>query len=138
MEVMRGAYVAYAMDWSHRYRAMFDLLLQPESVPLLFHCTAGKDRTGFGAALLLTALGVSEADVHADYIATNRLWRGDSELSRMLPENIARVLLKVHPELLDAAFGAVRAAHGTIEAYLDERIGLDPARLSALRDRLLE
>ncbi len=137
MVLMRAAYIAYAMDWSHRYRAMFDLLLADE-LPLLFHCTAGKDRTGFGAALLLTALGVSEADVEADYIATNRLWRGDSELSSVLPENVARVLLRVHPELLHAAFGAVRDTHGTVDAYLEQRIGLGAARREALRARLLE
>ena len=138
MGLMRRAYVAYAMDWSHQYRALFALLLDGVSLPLLFHCTAGKDRTGFGAALLLTALGVSAADVHADYIATNRLWRGDSELSSVLPESVARVLLKVHPELLDAAFGAVRAEFGSTEGYLEARIGLDAGRREALRGRLLE
>ncbi len=138
MTLMRSAYVAYVMDWSHRYRALFALLLDGDALPLLFHCTAGKDRTGVGAALLLTALGVSADDVMADYIATNRLWRGDSELTKVLPENVARVLLKVHPELLDAAFDAIRAAHGTVEGYFEARLGLGPVEVAALRDRLLE
>ncbi len=58
MSVLRQAYVAYALEWSHRYRCIFDLLLSDGGTPLLFHCSAGKDRTGFGAALILTALGV--------------------------------------------------------------------------------
>ena len=58
--VMARAYAAYAIEWSAQYRALFTLLLAEHRVPLLFHCTAGKDRTGFGAALILAALGVRE------------------------------------------------------------------------------
>jgi protein-tyrosine phosphatase len=137
MVLMRRAYTAYALEWSHRYRALFDLLLDGSSHPLLFHCTAGKDRTGFGAALLLTALGADEATVMADYLATNRLWRGDSKLADMLPAHVAEVLLKVHPELITTAFDAIRAAHGSVDAYLAERIGLDARRRAQLQALLL-
>ena len=138
MALMRGAYTAYALEWSHRYRALFDLLLEENAPPLLFHCTAGKDRTGFGAALILAALGVGEEAVLEDYLATNRLWRADPEISSSLPEAVAEVLLRVHPELITAAFDAARGAHGTIEVYLEERIGLDAERRELLRERLLE
>jgi protein-tyrosine phosphatase len=137
MGLMRGAYTAYAMDWSHRYRALFALLLDEDAPPLLFHCTAGKDRTGFGAALILAALGVDEEAVLEDYLATNRLWRADPEVAASLPEAVADVLLRVHPELITAAFDAVRDAHGTIETYLEERIGLTPERRESLRERYL-
>ena len=138
MALMRGAYTAYALEWSHRYRALFDLLLEENAPPLLFHCTAGKDRTGFGAALILAALGVGEEAVLEDYLATNRLWRADPEISSSLPEAVAEVLLRVHPELITAAFDAARGAHGTIEVYLEERIGLDAERRELLQERLLE
>jgi protein-tyrosine phosphatase len=137
MALMRQAYVSYATEWSHRYRAMFDLLLQEDAPPLLFHCSAGKDRTGFGAAILLTALGVGREAVREDYLATNRLWRGDTVLAAALPAAVAKVMLRVHPELLDAAFDAIDAAHGSLDAYLELCLGLGPARLEALRDRLL-
>src|SRR5258708_7219621 len=117
MQVMRMAYAAYATDWHHRYRAMFDLLLASDA-PLLFHCTAGKDRTGFGAALLLAALGVPEDSIRADYMATNRLWRGDPELAASLPPAVAATLLTVNPAFLTAAFDAIDAAHGSLAAYL--------------------
>ncbi|HEY0419696.1 MAG TPA: tyrosine-protein phosphatase [Acetobacteraceae bacterium] len=136
--VMQQAYAAYAMDWHHRYRHMFDLLLEPDAPPLLFHCTAGKDRTGFGAAILLTALGVPEELVRADYMATNRLWRGDADLAATLPPAVGAVMLKVHPEFLTAAFDAILAAHGSVEAYLAERMGLEGERLERLRDSLLQ
>jgi protein-tyrosine phosphatase len=138
MALMRGAYTAYAMEWSHRYRALFDLLLDEEAPPLLFHCTAGKDRTGFGAALILAALGVDEAAVLEDYLATNQLWRADPEVAAALPEAVAEVLLSVHPEMIAAAFDAARDAHGTIDAYLEARIGLGPAARERLRERYLE
>ena len=78
MAVMRQAYVAYALEWPHRYRAIFALLVDGDAAPLLLHCSAGKDRTGFGAALILTALGVPYEAVREDYLASNRLWRGDA------------------------------------------------------------
>jgi protein-tyrosine phosphatase len=137
MEVMQLAYGAYATDWHHRYRAMFDLLLEDAPAPLMFHCTAGKDRTGFGAALILSALGVPDEAIRADYMATNRLWRGDSELAASLPPAVGATLLRVHPEFLDAAFAAVRRTHGSMDAYLAERIGLDTARRAKLRARLV-
>ncbi len=137
MELMRRAYVAYALEWPHRYAAMFDLLLQEARRPLLFHCTAGKDRTGLGAALLLTALGVEHEAIRADYLATNRLWAGEPELTAILPPAVAEVLLGVHTELLDAAFAAIHAAHGSLDAYFTQRIGLDAVRRERLREALL-
>ncbi len=97
MRAMMGrAYAAYAIDWSAQYRALFALLLSDQRVPLLFHCTAGKDRTGFGAALILAALGVREEAIREDYLATTRLWVPDEEASRTLPPEVAQVLLSVH------------------------------------------
>ena len=137
MDVLRRAYVAYALDWAHRYRALFDLLLREDAAPLLFHCSAGKDRTGFGAALLLTLLGVTMADVRTDYLATNRLWRGDSALAAELPAAAADALLRVHAPLLEAAFTAIAEEHGSFEHYAEARLGMDAARRQALRQRLL-
>ena len=137
MVLMRRAYASYALDWAHCYAAMFDLVLQEARRPLLFHCTAGKDRTGFGAALLLAALGVEEAAIRQDYLATNRLWQGEPEIAAVLPPAVAAVLLRVHGELLDGTFAAIRTAHGSLDAYLAERIGLDAARRERLRGALL-
>lgn len=134
MQVMQMAYGAYATDWHHRYRAMFDLLLRDEDDgALLFHCTAGKDRTGFGAALILAALGVPDEAIRVDYLATNRLWAGDPQLAASLPPVVAATLLRVFPEFLAAALDAVRRSHGSMEAYLVDRIGLTTQRQDRLR-----
>jgi protein-tyrosine phosphatase len=138
MVLMRGAYTAYALDWSHRYRAMFELLLEPQAPPLLFHCTAGKDRTGFGAALILMALGVEREAVQADYLATNRLWRGDATLKAMLPPQVAEVLMRVQPDFLDTAFAAVDAKFDSFDAYLREALGVDAGARARLQHLLLD
>jgi protein tyrosine/serine phosphatase len=106
--------------------------------PLLFHCSAGKDRTGFGAALVLTALGVAWEDVVADFEATNRLWRRDTVHSADLPETIRNSLLRAEPALLEAAFAAAEREHGSMNAYFEQALDLDAASRTRLCDALLE
>ena len=129
LTVMKWAYRAYALEWSHRYRAVFALLQEEEAAPLLLHCSAGKDRTGFGAALILTALGVPQEAVREDYLASNRLWRGGARIAAGLPEEVAATLLRVHGELLDAAFEAIEEAFGGFERYAGVMLGVDMGRL---------
>ena len=138
MSLMRKAYLAYAREFHPAYAQMFDLVSKAENHAVLFHCSAGKDRTGFGAALLLTSLGVAWDDVLADYMATNELWQPDPELIERIPPTIASVLLRVHEELLTAAFDAIREDYGSIEAYFKTRLGLGPPALEAWRHLLLE
>jgi protein-tyrosine phosphatase len=138
LELLREAYQAYALASFPRYRALFALLQADENLPLLFHCSAGKDRTGFGAALLLTALDVPWDQVRHDYLATNRLWRREIARNFDLPPPVKDSLLSANETLLVAAFDAIRGAYGTIDAYLAEAIGLDAAARVALAERLLE
>ena len=138
VRVMRQAYGSYIDDWHHRYAALFDLLLAEAPAPVLFHCTAGKDRTGVAAMLILAALGVDEAVIERDYLATNTMWRRDAEVAAGLPKHVADTLLTVQPAFLAAAMEAIQARHGSVDAYLRDKIGLDDARRTALRARLVE
>ena len=138
MALMGKAYESYALAWNHRYARMFELLLEDDAPALLFHCTAGKDRTGFGAALILATLGVGRATIQEDYLATNRLWRGQAEIRRTMASVAGDVLTSVHPDFLDAAFTALLAEHGSLEAYLATRLGMNAARLEKLRGIMLE
>ena len=137
LAILRRAYLAYVGDHAASYRALFQLLQQPGFTPLLFHCSAGKDRTGFGAALFLAALGVSWAEILDDYLATNRLWEADSTLARDLPPELAEPLLRVHPELLTAAFDEIRGRFGSLEHYLAAMLGLDREARARLQARFL-
>jgi protein-tyrosine phosphatase len=117
-------------------RFLKHLLEQP--TPQVFHCTAGKDRTGFAAALLLSALGVDRPTIEHDYLLTNQLYKRDARLEGQGHPHVMKVLWQVQPAFLHAAFDAVDAQHGGMRDYLHGAIGLDPQELAALRAMLLE
>jgi protein-tyrosine phosphatase len=104
----------------------------------VFHCTAGKDRTGFAAALLLSALGVDRATIEHDYLLTNQLYKRDNRLEGSGHPHVMKVLWQVQPEFLHAAFEAVDQQHGGIQDYLHGAIGLSPQELVALQRLMLE
>ena len=135
--LLQAAYAAYAGEHLPRYRALFALLLDGR-LPLLFHCSAGKDRTGFGAALLLTALGVPREVVMADYLATNRIWRREHALPPETPDAVRDTLLTAHRPLLEGALDQAIRSYGSAERLLEDGLGLDAARLRALRGTMLE
>lgn len=132
--LMQDTYRAFVHDNSPRFAELFALLLDSD-VPLVFHCTAGKDRTGFAAALILRALGVSHEVVLRDYLLTNELYRRPPGVAGPAPEAVLQVLWRVQQEFLDAALHAVDADYGGLQAYLRTQMGLTPAaqaRLEAL------
>jgi protein-tyrosine phosphatase len=112
--------------------------LLAEPTPQVFHCTAGKDRTGFGAALLLSALGVDRATIEHDYLLTNQLYRRDPRMEVNGHPHVMKVLWQVQPEFLHAAYEAVDAQHGGMQNYLHGAIGLSTQELTELRRLLLE
>ncbi|PWR12707.1 protein-tyrosine-phosphatase [Micromonospora acroterricola] len=122
------------------------LAARPENLPLVYHCSAGKDRTGWLTAILLTALGVDEATIREEYLRNNALT--DSlraviveAMRRRQPElDVDAVLpvLEVRPEYLDAGYREVRRVHGSFDAYLRDGLGLTDETLTALREHLLE
>jgi protein-tyrosine phosphatase len=114
------------------------------SGPLLYHCSAGKDRTGWLSAILLDALGVDRDTVLADYLLTNEVTAVDVtkiiellEVRRGVPVELVRPVLSAAPEYLDAAYQEVEKLYGTMDRYLREGLGLADDELVALRDRLL-
>ncbi|MFM7690693.1 MAG: tyrosine-protein phosphatase [Alphaproteobacteria bacterium] len=132
------AYLNYATEQLPVYRRLVDLILEDDRRPLLFHCSAGKDRTGLGAALILTALGVTRDDILADYVATDRFWRRDHPLPDEAPEEAKQAILDTHPALLAAALDAAVAPFGSEAGLLEDGLGLTPARLADFRAVLLD
>src|SRR5262245_45951065 len=91
-EIMRDSYRNYVRHNTASFKALFAHLLD-DTAPLVFHCTAGKDRTGFAAALILKALGVADDVVVEDYMLTNRFYRRtEAGLSSDLPQAVRDVL----------------------------------------------
>lgn len=129
------------------YREIFREMLAGE-LPLLFHCSAGKDRTGVAAALILLALGASRETVMADFLATNDCRPGAvreclevyrSELERE-PElrPILESVSGVRPESMQAVFDAIDRRYACMEDFFAADYGMGPEQLRLLRDRCLE
>jgi len=126
------------------YRRLFLELTSDAHRPALFHCTTGKDRTGWAAAALLMLLGVSSDLVMREYLLTNdellpaeqpaidrfRAMGGDPAL--------IRPCVAVAPEYLEAALDEMQQRYGTIEGYFSEALGIDERLQQELRDILTE
>lgn len=137
VELMRETYRDFVNHNAGTFgRFMKHVLEHP--TPLVFHCTAGKDRTGFAAALLLSALGVDRTTIEHDYLLTNQLYRRDPRMEGKGPAHVMQVLWQVQPEFLQAAYEAIDTQHGGMANYLNGAIGLSPQELAELQRMLLE
>src|ERR1700724_1756204 len=137
LDVMRQSYRNYVRYNTTSFRALFAHLLE-ERAPLVIHCTAGKDRTGFACALILHVLGVPDDLIAEDYLLTSRFYRRDPSASSDLPEDVRQVLASVEASFLAAAFDAISADHGGLENYLSDALGLGRQERATLEARYLE
>ena len=113
------------------YREFFSKVQNEENLPLLFHCSAGKDRTGFAAALILLSLGVDRETVMADYMASERHLTGKYDaLMAKYPDHAA--LFMVKPSYLEAALDAIDEQYGGVEPYMREALGVDIGKMKEL------
>jgi len=135
--LMRDLYRTLVNDQAGRFAEMFEHLLQAD-VPAVMHCTAGKDRTGIAAALILSALGVSRGWVLQDYLLTNRHYKHAPPAQSETPAEVLAVLWRVEQGFLDAALLVIDAEHGGTDAFLRQRIGLSQAALDTLASRYLQ
>lgn len=126
VQLMQDTYRAFVSDNTQQFTGLFEQLLADDT-PLVFHCTAGKDRTGFAAALILLALGVPRTVVMQDYLLTNRLYRRPASLASTAPDEVLDVIWRVQEGFLQTALQAVDRDHGGIESYLTQRLGVDDA-----------
>lgn len=124
--LMQDTYRAFVAHNTPQFAALFAQLLDNDT-PLVFHCTAGKDRTGFAAALLLLALGVSRHDVMQDYLLTNSVYRRPSGLASTAPEAALRVIWRVQEDFLHAAFQLIEQDYAGMDQYLEQHLGVGPA-----------
>jgi protein-tyrosine phosphatase len=136
-ELMKELYRALVNDRSDRFAELFEHLIESDA-PSVFHCTAGKDRTGIAAALVLLALGVSRDVVRADYLLTNELVRDPPGIENTTPPEARAVLWRVQQGFLDTALGIVDDDHGGIERYLAQRLRLGAAAQRALQEGYLQ
>ncbi|MDN3584438.1 tyrosine-protein phosphatase [Mucilaginibacter flavus] len=129
-----------------RYKPMFGKLLNlPADKSLVFHCTAGKDRTGIGAALLLYSLGVPYDTIMSDYEATNYYRATENEKTEKLmvramkiDETVAKNVMAAKKDYLDATFNEIIKKYGSIDNYLKIQIGLSDKDIKTLKKKYLD
>lgn len=137
VDVMRESYRNYVRYNTANFRTLFAHLLE-DRAPLVIHCTAGKDRTGFASALILHALGVPDDLIAEDYLLTNRFYRRDPSASSDLPDEVRQVLGSVEASFLAAAFEAISAEYVDLESYFSDGLGLGARERTTLQARYLE
>jgi protein-tyrosine phosphatase len=126
------------------FRKLFVDMGREDQLPALYHCTTGKDRTGWASAALLTLLGVPEDKVYEDYLKSNEyiLPAYKTFIDRFVAAggqpSIPQDLLGVKAEYLQASFDQVKTQYGSIENYFDKGLGIDRAGQQKLRDRFLQ
>lgn len=124
---------------NNAYKKMFSLLLE-EKVPLLFHCSAGKDRTGVASYLILKTLGVDEKTIMQDYLASNFYRAKENEKigvkAGALKEQVL-YLMMVHEECLQASMDEIKKRYPDFNTYLFKEYGVDQDKLEFLRKRYL-
>lgn len=143
---LRATYESFVRDAAFRSRLtpVFEAVAQSPG-PVVIHCTAGKDRTGFVSAALQLLAGVGRAEVMDNYLETNersRAWVAEmAELFHArVPERAAALieLLQVREEYLDTAMDAIESGFGGIDGYFRDGLGMDPQAVAQLRRSLLE
>jgi protein-tyrosine phosphatase len=138
MQFLTDHYRDYPRRCAPGFRTLFATLSDSQHRPLVFHCTAGKDRTGFASALLLTLLGVPWDAVMEDYLRTNELWTGHIGRYPELDIDTRAAIIEARTPYLEAAFEVVRADYGSPEAFAEKALGLDERQRQQLKADLLE
>lgn len=144
-EKMREWYQELAVGHVDQYRQFIHGVLNAQGAPVLWHCTAGKDRTGFAAAILLRLLGVSQDIVEKDYLLSAKyadqrkalIWMLRLSRGKEAAETV-QTFFQVQKEWIEAAFQSIDAHWGNFETYSHEALGLSVSHISQLRDQLLD
>jgi protein-tyrosine phosphatase len=138
MQFLTDHYRDYPRRCAPGFRTLFATLSDGTHRPLVFHCTAGKDRTGFASALLLTLLGVPWDTVMDDYLRTNELWTGHIGRYPELDIDTRAAIVEARAPYLEAAFDVVAKDFGGPEIFAEKALGLDAAARERLKADLLE
>lgn len=138
--------VELATRFTPEFRLFLDELLSANGRPVLFHCAAGKDRTGFAAAILLRILGVPHDVMMQDYLLTNQhfmpAYKWNLTLAQLMRGKRFAAAIKgfmeANPAYLSAAFDAIDREHGSFESYVGNGLGLTEQESERLKNIYLE
>ncbi len=143
------AFRTIPIDNKDGLKRLFDVLIDGKAdTATVFHCTAGKDRTGIGGALILRALGVHDDDILGDFMLTNEAVDLDAKMQMIADRIEAKSGVKidpsdtmplagVSPDFLDNAWNVMANNYGSVSNYMTEALGLTEARIEILKARYL-
>ena len=136
---MQHHYVLYVHQHKKKYRDFINLVALGE-IPLVFHCFAGKDRTGFGALLYLGLLGVKKETIIEDYLLTNKFFKGPivNEEWRDTSSEKLQPLFEARVDYINAAFSEIYSSYNSIEDFVVKELEIDSQTLDLLKTRILE
>ncbi|GHT30475.1 hypothetical protein AGMMS49574_10260 [Bacteroidia bacterium] len=115
-------------DFQSEYKEFFQILMNENNTPLLFHCSAGKDRTGYGAALFLASLGVDREIIIEDYMLSKKYV--EKKYSAIVKaESVLEPIMTVKREYIEAAFDQIDKSYGGLGNYLTNYLGVDTLKM---------
>ncbi|MFT4413812.1 tyrosine-protein phosphatase [Fredinandcohnia humi] len=128
------------------FQKVFEVILAEPHTPFLFHCMAGKDRTGGVAALILSVLGVPRDSILEDYLYTNQtLEQMNANFNEIGYNNLPNIeqevidaLFEARVEYIETFLNEIEARYGTAEIYATEVLGLTKEEIQVLKSHLLE
>ncbi|MEV0114674.1 tyrosine-protein phosphatase [Streptomyces sp. NPDC050844] len=146
---MRDVYRTFVTDGTNRAQfaaTLRDIARGGDAAPLLYHCTSGKDRTGWTSYLLLRAIGVPERTAVGDYLASNtyraaydaKVREGLKQSGMMQNPDLLIPLQEVRTGYLEASLDEVKKQYGSFDGYLRKGLGLDARTILALRERMVD
>jgi protein-tyrosine phosphatase len=135
---IREIYRRFVTDQCETFAKLLELI-DTEPLPMLIHCTSGRDRTGFASAVLLMALGVPRATIVEDYALSNRYRRDLTfQIGGSVEPEVMATLTNAHTDYLAASFRAIDEGWGSDDAFLCAALGLSEDRRNRLQEKLLE
>ena len=122
-EIFQQAYRKYTVENLDTFKEFFKILFKNPGSKIIFHCTAGKDRTGFAAALILLLFGVSRHSIFEDYMLSNEHYKPTANVTKEVNQIGVKELLKVDESWLDAGLKEFETNAGNITEFATELIG---------------
>lgn len=122
-------------------------LMEESNTPQLFHCTSGKDRTGYGAAIVMLTLGVDKDTVMTDFLFSNKVLKGYNDATIVSIEKrvgkrdsleIIRKVMGVSRETMEATFAQMETDFGSVDGFIRDGLGIDDATRQKLQDKFLQ
>jgi len=144
-KLITKAYRQFPTEFTPAFKTFVHTVLEAHGKPVLWHCTAGKDRTGYSSAILLRLLGVDQETIYQDYLLSNQYVKSLNR--KTIPALFARgyraykmikPLMRVNPDWLKVAFVTIDKEWGSFEDYVSAGLGLHHSDIDQLKADLLE